>query len=138
MDEKKENSANRKSDSDIAYAMIMKMKALNARKVLDQSSEGEIELEKDNAPEIIEPEKQNTDIPAVIETAEKPVEKTPPKKKKYKSIINDEPLFLFDGFEFDIPEEEPKPEEKPVEEAPVEEIVIEETDPVADEADFAE
>ena len=80
MDEKKENSANRKTDSDIAYAMIMKMKALNARKVLDQSSTGEVEIEKNNASEIIAPESQNVDTPVVVvsevadKTAEKPNE----------------------------------------------------------------
>ena len=61
MDEKKDNSTNRKSDSDIAYAMIMKMKALNARKVLDQSSAGDAEAENDIASEIIAPENQNTE-----------------------------------------------------------------------------
>ena len=95
MDEKKENSANRKTDSDIAYAMIMKMKALNAKKVLDQSSAGEVEIEKDTIPEIIAPESQSVDTPVVVvsevadKTAEKPAEKTPPKKKKYKSSAKD-------------------------------------------------
>ena len=40
--------------------------------------------------------------------------------------------------EAEAAEEAAPAEEAPVEEAPVEEIIIEETDPVADEADFAE